>query len=54
MSFRRWLIIGGVIALFVFAKAWIISHPKSAVGIVVGAFLLILTEPAQAGQGSYR
>lgn len=48
MSFKRWLIIGGVVALFVFAKGWILTHPKSSIGILIGAFLLILTEPAEA------
>jgi hypothetical protein len=49
MSVTRWLVIGGLVALFIFAKAWILTHPKSAVGIVVGAALLILSEPAEAG-----
>ena len=48
MSFQRWLIVGGIIALFVFAKAWVLTHPKSSAGILVGAFLLIISEPATA------
>lgn len=42
------LLLGAVVALFVFAKAWVFSHPKSSIGLLVGAFLLILSEPAQA------
>jgi hypothetical protein len=48
MSFKRWFLIGAVVALFVFAKAWILTHPKSMIGIVVGALLLIITEPTEA------
>jgi hypothetical protein len=48
MSFQRWLLIGGLVALFVFAKGWILTHPKSSIGIIIGAFLLILSEPAEA------
>lgn len=48
MSWKRWLLIGGVVALFVFAKAWVFKHPKGMVAIIVAAILLIISEPAEA------
>lgn len=39
----------GLIIFFVVAKAWILTHPKSSIGIIIGAGLLILSEPAEAG-----
>lgn len=53
MNTRTFLIVG-LIVFFVVAKGWILTHPKSSIGIIIGAFLLILTEPASAGQGSSR
>lgn len=43
-----------LIVLFVAAKAWVLTHPKSSIGILIGAVLLIFSEPAMAGQGSDR
>jgi len=54
MSPLRWLLVVVVVGAFVFAKAWIFTHPKSSIGLLIGAFLLILTEPAKAGEGSAR
>lgn len=48
MTWKRWLFIGGLVALFAFAKVWVFRHPKSTVAILVGAALLIFSEPAQA------
>jgi len=48
MSWGRIAGIGALVILFIFGKVWILRHPKSAAGIVVGAFLLILSEPAEA------
>jgi len=44
----KWALIIGLIALFVFAKAWVLTHPKSSIGLVIGAILLIFSEPANA------
>lgn len=38
-----------LIIFFITAKGWILTHPKSSIGIVIGAGLLILSEPAEAG-----
>lgn len=48
MTTKRWILIGAVVALFVFAKAWVFRHPKGTVALIVGALLLIISEPAEA------
>ena len=45
----RWILVGGVVALFVFAKVWVLHHPKGTIALIVGAALLILSESATAG-----
>jgi hypothetical protein len=47
MSGRTVLIVALIIFLII-AKGWILTHPKSSIGIIMGAFLLILTEPSEA------
>lgn len=49
MSWKRWLAIGAVIVLFIGGKAWILRHPKGAFAVILGAFLLIVSEPAEVG-----
>jgi hypothetical protein len=46
-----WQIVAIVVllGLFIFAKAWVFKHPKSMIAIVIGAGLLIFSEPATAG-----
>lgn len=48
MTPLRWVIVGALVALFVFAKAWVIKHPTGTVAVIVAAFLLIISEPAAA------
>lgn len=48
MSNQQKLIIAIVIILFIFAKGWILTHPKSMMGIIIGALLLIVTESTEA------
>lgn len=48
MTPLRWIVVGGMVALFLFAKAWVIKHPTGTAAVIVGAFLLIVSEPSQA------
>jgi hypothetical protein len=48
MTPLRWIVVLGLVGLFVFAKAWVLRHPTGTVAVIVGAALLILTEPANA------
>jgi hypothetical protein len=49
MTPLRWIIVIGFVALFLFAKVWVLKHPRGVIALIVGSFLLILSEPANAG-----
>jgi hypothetical protein len=42
------MVVIGVVALFVFAKVWVLRHPKGVAAIIIGAAILIISEPAKA------
>jgi len=48
MTPLRWIVVLGFVALFLFAKVWVIRHPRGVIALLVGAALLILSEPANA------
>lgn len=49
MTTTRWIVVIGLVGIFIFAKAWVIRHPKGALALIIGAVLLILTEPTAIG-----
>ena len=53
MTWWKWVIIAFLVALFVFAKVWVLKHPTGAVAVVVAAFLLIISESAPTGGEPY-
>jgi ABC-type cobalamin transport system permease subunit len=48
MTPLRWIVVIGFVGLFVFAKVWVLRHPRGLAALIVGAALLIISEPAQA------
>jgi hypothetical protein len=48
MTPLRWFVVIFFVALFLFAKVWILKHPKGLIALIVGAFLLILSESTNA------
>jgi len=49
MTPLRWIVVAFFVALFLFAKAWVIKHPVGLAAAIIGAALLILSESANAG-----
>lgn len=43
------IILISIIILFLGGKAWVLTHPKSMIAIILGAVLLVFSEPAEAG-----
>jgi hypothetical protein len=48
MTTTRWLVIGFFVALFLFAKGWILTHPRGLFALIAGAAILILSESSNA------
>jgi hypothetical protein len=44
----NWLAIILIVGGFIAAKAYVLLRPAGIISMVIGAFLLILTEPAEA------
>lgn len=48
MTPLRWIVVLGLVGIFLFAKAWVIRHPTGTAAVIIGAALLILSESSCA------